>query len=382
MKNMTRTKILIVDDDRKIVDLVRVYLEKDGYRVLTAHDGLQALELARQERPDLIVLDLMLPGLDGLDVCRILRGEGNKVPIIMLTAKTTETDKLIGLDLGADDYVTKPFSPQELMARLAAVMRRVNEEKRVEGRALRYAKELNDSIGRQEELRALLRGVQEELEETQLSTLQALAAAVEARDPYTRGHCERVTQYALTIAEALAFSDEDLEILERAAILHDIGKVAVPDSILRKNGRFDEDDWIEVRKHPQVGQTMLAHLKFLGPSLPLIRHHHERYDGSGYPDGLGGEGIPLGARILAVADAFDAMTSDRPYREAFALSDAVGELERCAGSQFDPEIAEVFLDALSSLRDDRDAWFPCPFIQSRPVGEHSLVVGKWRTERF
>jgi len=247
---------------------VRVYLEKDGYRVLTAHDGLQALELARQERPDLIVLDLMLPGLDGLDVCRILRGEGNKVPIIMLTAKTTETDKLIGLDLGADDYVTKPFSPQELMARLAAVMRRVNEEKRVEGRALRYAKELNDSIGRQEELRALLRGVQEELEETQLSTLQALAAAVEARDPYTRGHCERVTQYALTIAEALAFSDEDLEILERAAILHDIGKVAVPDSILRKNGRFDEDDWIEVRKHPQVGQTMLAHLKFLGAVAP------------------------------------------------------------------------------------------------------------------
>jgi len=182
-----------------------------------------------------------------------------------------------------------------------------------------------------------------------LSTLQALAAAVEARDPYTRGHCERVTQYALIIAEALAFSNEDLEVVKRAAILHDIGKVAVPDSILRKNGRFDEDDWIEVRKHPQVGQTMLAHLKFLGPSLPLIRHHHERYDGSGYPDGLAADEIPLGARILAVADAFDAMTSDRPYREAFALPDVVGELERCAGSQFDLEIVEVFLEALSSL---------------------------------
>ena len=126
---MARTKILIVDDDRKIVDLVRAYLEKDGYRVLTAHDGLQALELARQVRPDLIVLDLMLPGMDGLDVCRILRGEGHKVPIIMLTAKTTETDKLIGLDLGADDYVTKPFSPRELLARVRAVLRRVGEDK-------------------------------------------------------------------------------------------------------------------------------------------------------------------------------------------------------------------------------------------------------------
>lgn len=126
--NMARTKILVVDDDRKIVDLVRAYLEKDGYRVLTAYDGLQALDLARQKRPDLIVLDLMLPGVDGLDVCRILRGEGNKVPIIMLTAKTTEADKLIGLDLGADDYVTKPFSPRELLARVRAVLRRVGEE--------------------------------------------------------------------------------------------------------------------------------------------------------------------------------------------------------------------------------------------------------------
>ena len=127
--NMARTKILVVDDDRKIVDLVRAYLEKDGYRVLTAYDGLQALELARQQQPDLMVLDLMLPGIDGLDVCRILRGEGNKVPIIMLTAKTTEADKLIGLDLGADDYVTKPFSPRELLARVRAVLRRVGEEK-------------------------------------------------------------------------------------------------------------------------------------------------------------------------------------------------------------------------------------------------------------
>jgi len=355
---MAKTQILVVDDDRKIVNLVRVYLEKDGYRVSSAYDGWQALELARQKRPDLMVLDLMLPGMDGLDVCRILRGEGNKIPIIMLTAKTTEADKLVGLDLGADDYVTKPFSPQELMARLAAVMRRVSEEKRAKGQALRYASELTESIGQQNELRALLRGALEELEETQLSTMQALAAAVEARDPYTRGHCERVTQYALTIAEALAFSNEDLEILERAAILHDIGKVAVPDSVLRKNGRLNEDDWIEVRKHPEVGQTMLAHLEFLGPSLPLIRHHHERYDGSGYPDGLGAEGIPLGARILAVADAFDAMTSDRPYREAFALSDAIGELDRCAGSQFDPEVVEAFLNAL-------------------PCGEHSLVIGKW-----
>lgn len=346
---MARTKILIVDDDRKIVDLVRAYLEKDGYRVLAAYDGLQALELARQQQPDLIVLDLMLPGVDGLDVCRVLRGEGNKVPIIMLTAKTTEADKLVGLDLGADDYVTKPFSPQELVARLTAVMRRVNEEKRAKGQALRYASELTESIGQQNELRALLRGAMEELEETQLSTMQALAAAVEARDPYTRGHCERVTQYALTIAEALAFSDEELEVLKRAAILHDIGKVAVPDNVLRKNGRFSKDDWIEVRKHPEAGQTMLAHLKFLWPSLPLIRHHHERYDGSGYPDGLVSDGIPSGARILAVADAFDAITSDRPYREALALPDVLEELDRCAGSQFDPKIVKVFLEALPSL---------------------------------
>ena len=344
---MAKTQILVVDDDRKIVNLVRAYLKKDGYQVLTAHDGLRALELARQERPDLIVLDLMLPGRDGLDVCRTLRSEGNQAPIIMLTAKTTEADKLVGLNLGADDYVTKPFSPQELMARLAAVMRRVNEEKRAKGQALRYASELTESIGQQKELRALLRGALEELEETQLSTMQALAAAVEARDPYTCGHCERVTQYALAVAESLAFSDEELEVLKRAAILHDIGKVAVPDNILRKNGRFSEDDWIEVRKHPEAGQIMLAHLKFLWPSLPLIRHHHERCDGSGYPDALAADEIPSGARILAVADAFDAMTSDRPYREAFALPDAVGELERCAGSQFDPKIVKVFLEVLS-----------------------------------
>ena len=343
---MAKTQILVVDDDRKIVELVRAYLEKDGYRVLTAYDGLQALELARQQQPGLIVLDLMLPGIDGLDVCRLLRGEGNQVPIIMLTAKTTEADKLVGLDLGADDYVTKPFSPQELMARLAAVMRRVNEEKRAQGQALRYASELTEIIGQQNELRARLRVALEELEETQLSTMQALAAAVEARDPYTRGHCERVTRYALTIAEALALSGEELEVLKRSAILHDIGKVAVPDSILRKKGRFNEDDWVEVRKHPEAGQMMLAHLKFLWPSLPPIRHHHERYDGAGYPDALAADEIPSGARILAVSDAFDAMTSDRPYREALALPDALEELDRCAGSQFDPEVVKVFLEAL------------------------------------
>jgi putative two-component system response regulator len=344
--NVDKTQILVVDDDRKIVNLVRAYLEKDGYRVSVAYDGLRALELARQEWPDLVVLDLMLPGMDGLNVCRTLRDEGNMVPIIMLTAKTTEADKLVGLDLGADDYVTKPFSPQELMARLTAVMRRVSEEKRAKGQALRYASELTESIGQQKELRTLLRVALEELEETQVSTMQALAAAVEARDPYTRGHCERVTQYALGIAEALAFSHQELEVLKRAAILHDIGKVAVPDNILRKKGRFNEDDWIEVRKHPEAGQMMLAHLTFLWPSLPLIRHHHERHDGSGYPDGLVADGIPLGARILAVADAFDAMTSDRPYREAFALPDALEELDRCTGSQFDPKIVKVFLEGL------------------------------------
>lgn len=302
--------ILIVDDN----DVLRVALEEMltmvGFLVLSAANGLEGLERMASITPDIILSDITMPEMDGyafFDAVRA-RPEWLSIPFIFLTARGAKRDIISGKGLGAEDYLVKPIHRDEL---LSAVRSRLTRSGQLRMARLREAYE---------------------------SSLSMLANAIEVRDSYTRGHVERVRDYALLMAQHMGWGESQMDALRYGAILHDIGKIQIRERILRKKGQLDGDEWDEIRNHPVVGAEMVKDIPYLQVAIPVILHHHEYWDGSGYPDGLVGEAIPLGARIVVVVDAFDAMTTDRPYKPARTQAEALAEITAFAGIKYDPRV--------------------------------------------
>ena len=311
------TCILVVDDDEATRQLLASILGRDGYRLVQAKDGEEALVAAYAHHPDLVVTDIQMPRVSGIELTRRLRADDSMatLPIILVSGLHETTDKVAGLEAGATDFVTKPFDRAELWARVRAALR----------------------------TRAAFR----RLESVQ-SILAALANAVEAKDPNTQHHCSRMAALALALGRSAGLGMDVLEAVGYGAVLHDVGKIGVPEHVLLKPGPLDEEDWAHMRKHPGIGATIVEPLQLGQLVAPIVRSHHERWDGKGYPDGLRAGDIPLGARIVAVVDAYDAITQERPYRKARSADEAREEILSGAGSQFDPELARTFIESLDA----------------------------------
>ncbi|HZY31884.1 MAG TPA: HD domain-containing phosphohydrolase [Candidatus Methylomirabilis sp.] len=307
-------RILIVDDIPQNVDLVSSLMRAEGYEVASAADGLEALARVASAPPDLILLDIMMPTVDGYAVCRQLKAhpETRLVPIVLITALGDEADKLLGIEAGADDFLTKPFSQAELKARVRSLLK--------------------------------LKTFTDELEHAE-TMLVTLGRTVEAKDPYTQGHCDRLSAYSVALGRALGVAPEELIALERGGSLHDVGKIGIPDAILLKPSGLTEGEWAVMREHPEIGERICLPLRSLRRVLPIIRHHHERWDGSGYPDGLAGEAIPPTARILQVVDIYDALTTARPYKPALSQAAALSALrDEVTRGWRDPGVVEPFIE--------------------------------------
>jgi putative two-component system response regulator len=291
-----RARVLIVDDDRQNRDLLARILTKEDYEVETAADGESALIAVQLKLPDLILLDVHLPGVNGFDVCsRLKRSEATRlVPVVLVTGLGDREHRLRGIDAGADDFLAKPFDPTELKARVRSLVR---------------LKRHTDTL---ESVDAILR---------------SLARTIEARDPYTQGHCERLARYAVTMGRRLNMDPDQLTALEQGGYLHDIGKIGVPDSLLLKAGRLTAAEFQVIKQHTVIGDSVCSELRSLHLVRQIVRHHHERQDGSGYPDALQGDSVPLLAQIVGIADVYDALTTDRPYRQALTPAEAFELLE-------------------------------------------------------
>jgi putative two-component system response regulator len=308
--------VLVVDDHPLNLELIEGCLADVDCRVITATDGIEALELVKKDHPDLVLLDVMMPRMDGYEVCQRLKAspEGKLLPVVMVTALGQIADRVRGLEVGADDFIVKPIERVELVARVRSLLR---------------VKQLYDR-----------------LDDAQ-RTIFSLARAVEAKDSSLEAHTERVGMNARRVGQALGLAEDALDDLLWGGVIHDIGKIGIPDSILLKPGPLTVAEFEIMKQHVFTGEEIARPLRSAHDLLPIIRHHHERIDGTGYPDGLAGENIPLGARIVAICDAFDAMISDRPYRRGFTHANALATLTAGAGTQWDAQLVGIFLTLVS-----------------------------------
>ena len=290
-------RILVVDDLLENRDLLTRLLARDGHVVLTASNGEEALGLVAREQLDLVLLDVMMPRLSGFEACRELKQQPSTrlIPVVLITALQDSGAKIRGIEAGADDFLTKPFNSHELQARVRSLLR-----------IKRYTDDLDSAE----------------------SVIVSLALTIEARDAYTDGHCQRLAAYAAALGNAIQLGEDDIAALERGGFLHDIGKVGIPDAMLFKPGRLTAAEYEVVKQHTVIGDRLCGGLRSLKRVLPIIRHHHERLDGSGYPDGLHGGEIPLLAQIMGIVDLFDAATTTRPYKPAVSTEQACKELAR------------------------------------------------------
>lgn len=326
-----RATILIVDDDARGRDTLEAILTGLGHELRFAQNGQDALTQARENPPDLILLDIMMPGIDGFEVCRRLRTDSvlAAVPVIMTTALDDKASRIAGIDAGADDFISKPMDRLEIRARVNTIIR-LN----------RYRKLIRQQ--------AQLSQAHEELQDAYESTLKGWVRALDLRDNETEHHSRRVTLMTVALARRIGMSENEINHIRRSALLHDIGKIGVSDQILRKPGPLTEDEWIIMRTHPLLAYDMLAPIAYLQPALDIPYCHHERWDGTGYPRGLKGDAIPLAARIFAVVDVWDALSSDRPYRKAWPTEQIIEHIRANSGSHFDPEVVSLFLQMMSS----------------------------------
>jgi putative two-component system response regulator len=306
--------ILIVEDNPVLREGLQEILSLEGFQIIASADGQEALEEMHKVKPDLILSDIAMPIMDGYEFFKAVRARPDwvAIPFLFLTARGEKEAILTGKDMGAEDYLVKPVSREDL---LTAVRARL-----VRSRQLRVA----------------------QLQQAYETGLSVLGNAIELRDHYTRGHVERVMSYAIMIAEQMGWKGKRLDQLRFGAILHDIGKIHIPESILAKIGPLNAEEWEEIRKHPVTGEWMIKDIAYLAMAAPIVRHHHERWDGKGYPDGLAGDLIPLPARIVAVADSFDAMTTRRPYSPTLTLDQAYSEILHNSGTQYDPQVVDAF----------------------------------------
>ncbi|MBI3896242.1 MAG: response regulator [Acidobacteria bacterium] len=289
--------ILVVDDEPGNRYLLQETLNAAGYLVVTAGNGQQALEEFAKVQPSLVLLDVVMPRIDGFEVCRRLKTNPatRLIPVILVTGLSDREHRVQGIEAGADDFLNKPFDRMELLARVRSLLN--------------------------------LKSYTDELENAE-SVLFALARSIEAKDPYTGNHCERLSEYSAQLGQRIGLPEEQIIALRRAGIVHDIGKVTVPDSILCKRERLTEAEWKIIRKHPVVGEQICKPLKSFRLVLPIIRYHHEKRDGSGYPDGLKGDDIPITARVLQIVDVYDALATERPYKQALSTSEALEVMQK------------------------------------------------------
>jgi putative nucleotidyltransferase with HDIG domain len=329
-------KILVVDDEEAIREVVSTLLEAQGYQCTVCSNGRMALDAFRKGTFDLALSDIVMPEMDGLKLLAELRNEDPDVPVIMVTAMHDISIALQAIRAGAYDYILKPFEKDQLHLSV----RRALEHRRLVMENRTYQSDLEHLVAeRTQQLSIAL----QDLEQSYDYTLEALGGALDAKDAETEGHCQRVTAFTIKIARSMGVDPGALRQIARGAFLHDIGKMGVPDSILRKPGPLTNEEREIMRKHCEIGFLVLERIPFLKEAAEIVLSHQECYDGSGYPRKLKGEQIPLGARIFAVADTLDAMISDRPYRKALPISAARAEIQKFSGRQFDPKVVEVFL---------------------------------------
>lgn len=304
--------ILVADDQASNRDLLEELLTTQGFKVITASDGTDVIQELTRTQVDLVLLDVIMPRLTGFQCCEKIKNNPDTylIPVILITALSDKQDRIEGIKAGADDFLTRPVDRTELLARVRSLLR---------------LKQRTDELERAE------------------SVLFSLARSIEGKDPYTHGHCERLAEYSACLGEQLGLPEDHITALRRAGIVHDVGKIAVPDAILLKPGRLTPDEWTIIREHSVVGERICAPLRSFRFVLPIIRHHHEKLDGSGYPDGLRGEAIPVTARVLQIVDVYDALTTDRPYKKAFSITDALGTMkEEVSKGWWDPRIFDQF----------------------------------------
>jgi putative two-component system response regulator len=328
-------KILVVDDERPNRDVLSRLMTRLGYEVLTTADGEAALASVAQDRPDLILLDVNMSGIDGFEVCRRLKADTatRLIPVVLITTLTESEDRVRGIEAGADDFISKPPVTSELEARVRSLIR-----------LKRYTDELDSAE----------------------SVILSLGLTIEARDPYTKGHCQRLATYALALGRRIGLDDDELVALNRAAFLHDLGKIAIPDAVLLKAERLTPDERTLMQQHTVIGDRLCSELRLLENVRPIVRHHHERPDGTGYPDRLEGDDIPLLARLLSVVDVFDALTTERPYKPALSAERAVAELHEEAARGWKCEELVTEFAALVDGAAFRDVAIPDRISPLRP----------------
>jgi putative two-component system response regulator len=328
-ENNMSSMVLIVDDEYSGRETLQSILEGEGYQLEMAENGPQAIEKAKELLPDVILLDVMMPGMTGFEVCQRIRNDPQiaEIPIIVLTALDDRESLLTALKAGADDFISKPFDRYELRARLLGITR-LN----------RYQKLLQERTKLQEANAHILAAYE--------ATIEGWSYALDLRDRETEGHSRRVTELTLKLAQACGMSADEIMHMRRGALLHDMGKIGIPDSILHKPAALTEEEWAIMRKHPQFVYDMLYSVEYLRPALDIPYCHHEKWDGTGYPRGLKGEGIPLAARLFAIADVWDALTSDRPYRPAWSEAEALTYIREQSGTHFDPQVVELFFKVI------------------------------------
>ncbi len=322
-----RSSVLVVDDLCSNLELLEAIFLHAGFEVFSALDAASALSIFESRKVDIAVLDVMMPEMDGFELCKRLKSMTEKkfFPVILLTALTDRQSRITGLECGADDFISKPFDATELTIKAKSLIK--------------------------------LKMLQDELEHSE-NVILTLAVAMEARDPYTRGHSTRVGEMSKAFASFLGFGKREQENMKKAGILHDIGKIGVSTELLCKNGKLTRDELEAIKRHTIIGEEICKPLVSIREILPSIRSHHERWDGTGFPDGLAGENIPFNARMLSIADAFDAMVSKRPYRAGRSLNTAIGvfSMEQYSG-QWDPALVGRFIDMMNRMKIKKvDEW--------------------------
>lgn len=345
-------RLLLIDDDPGLRALVRTTFEAVDVEVDEAEDAPSGRTLVRAHKPDAIVLDVSMPLVTGVELCRELKsdGETRDIPVVLLTGDSTTEEEAVAA--GADAYMRKPFSPLELLAvveRLAGGLHgvpfRAAGKRGTEEQLLLYARDLRHLLEIERGQRVLLQKAYQE-------TVSALATALETKDTGTRAHSQRVQRYAMELTRVVTNDLAEDQSAQYGFLLHDVGKIGIPDEILRKPHPLSEQEERLMQTHTVLGEQMLSGVAFLrGVGLEVVRHHHERWDGDGYPDGLRADEIPLGARIFAVADSLDAITNDRPYRRARSWAFAISEIDSESGGQFDPDVVAAFHDVEPALRE-------------------------------
>lgn len=322
-------KIIVVDDEEGIIDSLSIFLKRSGYEFTGVTDPMEAIEKVKNEHFDLMLLDFIMTPIHGDQVVEEIRKFNKELYILLLTGHKDLAPPLETIRrLDIQGYCEKSDKFDQLLLLVESGIKAISQ--------MNVIKDMNNK----------LQDTYEQLERAYMESIQTLRYTVEAKDSYTRGHSDRVSEFSVLIGKYLGLSEEEIKTLRIGGLFHDIGKIGVPDSILLKDGKLTDDEYSEIKNHPTIGAHILSTATIFQNIIPIVKHHHEKYDGFGYPGKLKGEEIPYFARIAAVADTFDAMTSKRTYRDALPLDTVIAEITRCKGTQFDPKIADVFLDIL------------------------------------